>query len=98
MKMKDSGAYYILREFHKSIPEGEEGDRELPLENAIQVLIQDESDDPAHDNFRDVEIPEHIAKHFEKQDAEYAMEQNSPSKTAAAIEAPKIEEISENEK
>ena len=101
--MKDMGAYYILREFHRSIPEGFEGDRELPLENAIQILIQEESDDPSHDNFRDIEIPEHVLKNFERQDAEYAataLDKCSNPKPNA-IEpppAPKIEEVTENEK
>lgn len=100
--MKNMGAYYIIREFHKSIPEGQEGERERPLENAIQILIQEEPDDPSHDNIRDVEIPEHIAKNFEKQDAEYAasaLEQCSIEKPNA-IEAPAatVEEVTGNEK
>ena len=71
MKLKRSGAYYILRELHKTIPEGQEGGRELPLENAIQILIQDEPEE-GKDNFREVEIPVHIAENFAKQDEEAA--------------------------
>ncbi|XP_066935237.1 protein HGH1 homolog [Clytia hemisphaerica] len=68
LMLKDSGAYYILRELHRSIPEGEEAGRELPIENAIQILIQDEPE-AGKDNFREVEIPEDVAKRFSEQDA-----------------------------
>jgi len=73
LKLKKSGAYYILRELHKAIPEGQEAGRERPLENAIQILIQDEPEE-GKDNFREVKIPDHIAENFAKQDDEAAKE------------------------
>ena len=57
-----------MRELHRSIPEGEEAGRELPIENAIQILIQDEPE-AGKDNFREVEIPEDVAERFSEQDA-----------------------------
>ena len=68
--MKSSGAYYILREFHRWVGENDSG-IQLPLENAIQILIGDEPEE-GKENIREVKIPEHIQKHFNESDQNVA--------------------------
>ncbi|XP_070389956.1 protein HGH1 homolog [Dermacentor albipictus] len=59
--IKNSGAYYVLRELHKT-----EGCRPVVVacENLVDILISDEPE-PGMENLKDVDIPEHLVKKFE---------------------------------
>uniref|UniRef100_L7M1Q9 Protein HGH1 homolog n=1 Tax=Rhipicephalus pulchellus TaxID=72859 RepID=L7M1Q9_RHIPC len=59
--IKNSGAYYVLRELHKS-----ESCRPVVVacENLVDILISDEPE-PGMENLKDVDIPEHLTKKFE---------------------------------
>ena len=66
MYLKKSGAYYILREFHKQFDESDDV-LELPLENLIQMLIGDEPE-IGDGNLKNIEIPEDVQKKFHEID------------------------------
>ncbi|XP_037566124.1 protein HGH1 homolog [Dermacentor silvarum] len=59
--IKNSGAYYVLRELHKT-----ESCRPVVVacENLVDILISDEPE-PGMENLKDVDIPEHLVKKFE---------------------------------
>ncbi|KAH7957076.1 hypothetical protein HPB52_015059 [Rhipicephalus sanguineus] len=68
--IKNSGAYYVLRELHKS-----ESCRPVVVacENLVDILISDEPE-PGMENLKDVDIPEHLTKKFEAYNEELLKE------------------------
>lgn len=68
--IKNSGAYYVLRELHKS-----ESCRPVVVacENLVDILISDEPE-PGMENLKDVDIPEHLTKEFEAYNKELLKE------------------------
>ncbi|KAL3217806.1 hypothetical protein MRX96_050922 [Rhipicephalus microplus] len=68
--IKNSGAYYVLRELHKS-----ESCRPVVVacENLVDILISDEPE-PGMENLKDVDIPEHLTKKFEAYNKELLKE------------------------
>lgn len=68
--IKNSGAYYVLRELHKS-----ESCRPVVVacENLVDILISDEPE-PGMENLKDVHIPEHLTKKFEAYNKELLKE------------------------
>lgn len=63
-QIKNSGAYYVLRELHKT-----ESSQPVLVacENLVSILISDEPE-PGMENLKEVDIPEHIVKKFEAEE------------------------------
>ncbi|KAH6934649.1 hypothetical protein HPB50_026266 [Hyalomma asiaticum] len=63
-RIKSSGAYYVLRELHKT-----ESSRPVLVacENLVSILISDEPE-PGMENLNEIDIPEHIVKKFEAEE------------------------------
>ncbi|XP_077532779.1 protein HGH1 homolog [Haemaphysalis longicornis] len=61
VQVKDSGAYYVLRELHKV-----EQCRPVVVacENLVDILISDEPE-PGMENLKEVDIPEHLVEKFD---------------------------------
>lgn len=68
--IKDSGAYYVLRELHKT-----ETCRPVVVacENLVDILISDEPE-PGMENLKEVEVPEHLVEKFHKYNEELLKE------------------------
>lgn len=68
--IKDSGAYYVLRELHKT-----ELCRPVVVacENLVDILISDEPE-PGMENLKEVEVPDHLVEKFHKYNEELLKE------------------------
>uniref|UniRef100_A0A1E1X597 Protein HGH1 homolog n=1 Tax=Amblyomma aureolatum TaxID=187763 RepID=A0A1E1X597_9ACAR len=69
-QIKNSGAYYVLRELHKV-----ESCRPVVVacENLVDILISDEPE-PGMENLKDIDIPEHLVEKFEAYNRELLKE------------------------
>uniref|UniRef100_G3MLX9 Protein HGH1 homolog n=1 Tax=Amblyomma maculatum TaxID=34609 RepID=G3MLX9_AMBMU len=69
-RIKNSGAYYVLRELHKT-----ESCRPVVVacENLVDILISDEPE-PGMENLKAVDIPEHLVEKFEAYNRELLKE------------------------
>lgn len=69
--LRNKGVYEILREYHKwEAKEGFDKNALLACENVVDILIKKE-EEIGLDNYREVEVPDHLSKQFVEDDIDF---------------------------